>query len=123
MRANNHAHKPERIVLPRRLVQRRLSGHAREIMYAIANADAGLQEGDIIQFHCAMGWRRTITILGVEPDGHIDAMAYDGRAHYLAVKISDLARLRVIHVDRLDLEDVAMYRRELGLDADLEVAA
>lgn len=120
MRTTTHALTVDRIVLPRRLVQRRPSRHAAEVFEAIKTSSPRFREGDMLEFICAEGWRRYITILGIEPDGHVDAMAFDGRPHYLALTIADLMHLQIIRLDFMPAVDVAMYRRLLELDAPLD---
>jgi len=107
-------HAVERVVLPRSLVGRPAFAH--EMLEAIDNTPLEYFEvGDIITFECAEGWYHTITILGVRPNGAVDAMAYDGEPHYVLTAVKAIVSLRVVRRDRMSIGDVAMYRRILSL--------
>ncbi|KQV34445.1 MULTISPECIES: hypothetical protein [unclassified Rhizobium] len=125
MQTENHAHTIDRISLPRRLVPRRPSNAVSKVLTAIAfTPPSRFFVGDIVRFQDVEGWTHIITILGTRPCGFVDAMTYDGRAHYIGITLEEISALRVIRVERMDQEDVDMYRRQLGLaPEDIELTA
>jgi hypothetical protein len=117
MRTTQHAYPTERIALPRRLVPRRQARVVADTLRAIQNPPATLfASGDMIEFKDAAGWRRWILVLDILPCGHVDAAVYDGRPHYVGITVGDLLKLRIVCVEHLEADDVAMYRRWLQLD-------
>jgi hypothetical protein len=117
MRTTPHAYPTERIALPRRLVPRRPAKVVADTFRAIHNAPATLfSTGDLIQFEDAAGSRRWILILDICCNGHVDAAVYDGRPHYVAITLGDLLKLRIVCVERMESDDVAMYCRMLKRD-------
>ncbi len=53
------------------------------------------------------------THLDIRTCGHVDAAVYDGLPHYLAVTLGDLLKLLIVSIERMEADDVAMYRRLL----------
>ena len=127
MRTQTLAHRTERVSLPRRLVPRRRMIQAQshfvsEFYSALDNSPSRYAVGDMIEFADNQGRSHFLTILGLNAGGSIDGMIYDGQPHHVCIKMQDLAFLRVRRLDRMRLEDVAIYRNELGLNTQ-EVAA
>lgn len=124
MRAITRAKKTERVCLPRRLVPRRPISYVGK-MYARIYEDniARFQVGDEITFESNDRRKHHLVILGIRPGGFVDTVIHDGRSYHLITTLEDLARLRVIRVERFGLENVAMYRQMFKLDEILEVAA
>ncbi len=117
MRTTPHAYPTERIALPRRLVPRRQARVVADTLKAMRNVPATLfSSADLIQFEDSTGSRRWILILDICRSGHVDAAVYDGRPHYVAVTLGDLLKLRIVSVERMEADDVAMYRRTMQLD-------
>lgn len=121
MRTQTFAHRTERVALPRRLVPRRRmvqsqSHFVSEFYDSLDNSPSRYAVGDMIEFADNQGRSHFLTILGLNADGSIDGMIYDGQPHRVCIKMQDLAFLRVRRLDRMRLEDVAIYRSELGLD-------
>ena len=56
------------------------------------------------------------TLLDILSCGHVDAAVYDGLPHYLGTTLRDLLKFRIICVERMEADDVVMYRRLLQLD-------
>lgn len=127
--ANIHA--VERVALPRSLVGRPAlpnvnNGYVLDVDEALEiAAEAGpwdrFRVGDIITLEAWDGLTRIFTILGMRMDakrlvGYADGMVYDGQPHYLMATLDELSKVRILKLDRMSLEDVAMYRRLVGLD-------
>ena len=127
MRTQTFAHRTERVALPRRLVPRRrmvqsLSHFVSEFYDALDNSPPRYAVGDMLEFSDNQGRSHFLTILGLKTGGSVDGMIYDGQPHYVCFRMEELAFLRVRRLDCMRLEDVAIYRNELGLDTQ-EVAA
>ena len=51
-------------------------------------------------------------------------MVWDGLPHYIATTVDNLARLRIIRVERMGQQDIEDYSRWMRMDAGhIEVAA
>ncbi|CAN7201513.1 hypothetical protein LJR030_000508 [Rhizobium sp. LjRoot30] len=79
--------------------------------------------GDSITFEKADGYRGIVTILGYSPTGEIECMFFNGRGHHVDVSLEDLCSLRILRIETMRADDVAMYRRLLGLDPQEAEAA
>lgn len=127
MRTQTLAHRLERVALPRRLVPRRQMVQAQshfvsDFYSALDNSPSRYAVGDMIEFADNQGRSHFLTILGLNAGGFIDGMIYDGQPHYVCFRMEELAFLRIRRLERMRLEDVAIYRNELGLETQ-EVAA
>ncbi|CAN7613701.1 hypothetical protein LJR030_001503 [Rhizobium sp. LjRoot30] len=79
--------------------------------------------GDSITFEKAGGTKGVVTILGFHANGEVEAMFFNGRGHHVDVSIDDLCSLRILRIETMRADDVAMYRRLLGLDPQEAEAA
>lgn len=79
--------------------------------------------GDTITYQKACGTIGIVTILGQDAEGEVDAMFFNGRGHHVQVSLDDLCDLRIVRIETMHPEDVAMYRRLLGLDPQEAEAA
>ena len=117
MRTNPHAQAIDRICLPRRLVPRRPSACLKKMFAAVYETNVPrFAVGDILTIESSATKHNYLTILGIDPSGDIEAMAYDGRPHLFYTSINDLTCLRIVRVDFMGPRDVADYREALKLD-------
>lgn len=114
----------DRRLTPRRLVPRRQAAHPRandphktaaylEEVFNTANAPI-FDVGDLLTFRKANGTVGSIMILNMEGE-EVSAVFYDGMPHLFQCSIEDVASLRVVRIEELSAETVAMYRDLVGL--------
>ncbi|MFB2553912.1 hypothetical protein [Ensifer soli] len=125
MRTQSHAIKPDRIALPRRLVPR-TPQCVLDLLRQLNNPPpTRFAVGDMITYVGTDGFRRCVTILGLDGGNNADVMVYDGTPNYAFITIEELSCLRIIEITCMSLADVDMYRRFLDLpplDIELEAA-
>ncbi|HEY0125288.1 MAG TPA: hypothetical protein VGC14_26695 [Rhizobium sp.] len=79
---------------------------------------AKFQVGDQITFRKLDGSQQIILILGIDGD-RVGAIFYTGMPHLIHLTLADLDALRIERIDKFGVEDVNMYRRNVGLDQEV----
>lgn len=102
-----------REALPRALVGRRQPTFLEE--FAMDNADR-FKVGEMINVSKPDGSQAWILILGIQDCGKVEAAFWTGLPQPFETTVDELSHLRVIRVEKMGQEDVAMYRQWVGLD-------
>ncbi len=111
-RRPQHERSNSREALPRALVGRRPTFLEE---FAIENADR-FRVGEMINVSKPDGTQAWILVLGMKPCGTVEAAFWTGLPHLFETTVDELARLRIIRVEKLGQEDIEMYRQWVGLD-------
>lgn len=72
------------------------------------------QVGDLITFRKADGTVGSVMILEMRGN-EVQAIFYDGMPHRFQCSVDDLSALRIVRIEELNAETVAMYRDLVGL--------
>lgn len=99
--------------LPRALVGRRRPSFLED--FAMENADR-FKAGEMLNVAKPDGSQAWVLILGMKPCGTVEAAFWTGLPHPFETTVDELARLRVLRVEKLGQEDIEMYRQWTGLD-------
>ncbi|MFK3848109.1 hypothetical protein ACI2J5_01245 [Agrobacterium pusense] len=79
------------------------------------NADR-FKAGDMINVTKPDGSQAWILILGIQGCGKVEAAFWIGLPQLFETTVDELARLRVIRVEKMGKADVEMYRQWVGLE-------
>jgi hypothetical protein len=99
--------------LPRALVGRRRPTFLEE--FTMENADR-FKAGDMLNVSKPDGSQAWILILGIQDCGKVEAAFWIGLPQLFETTVDELARLRVIRVEKMGQADVEMYRQWVGLE-------
>ncbi|UXS38336.1 hypothetical protein FY150_00885 [Agrobacterium tumefaciens] len=112
-RRHHSTRSTDRETLPRALVGRRQPSFLEE--FTMDNADR-FRVGDNINISKPDGSQAWIIILGIKACGKVEAALWTGVPMLFETTFDELARLRVIRVEKMGKEDIAMYREWTGLE-------
>lgn len=102
-----------REALPRALVGRRRPSFLEE--FTMENADR-FKAGDMMNVSKPDGTQAWVLILGIQDCGKVEAAFWTGLPQLFETTVDELARLRVIRVEKMEQADVEMYRQWVGLE-------